>query len=941
MASPKGIYFPIRSWAIAILFIVFVVLRANAQSGTIKGRVVDASTSQPLPYASIYFNNTTLGTVTAVNGEFNFTDFPFGDYELIVSYVGYRPYSKRISVNDTKAIPVYIRLIPYAVNLAEVAVKSQKDSQWNRNLERFKKLFFGQSPYTSACKIYNPWVLDFQEDKNGNLLAKADAPLDIENRGLGYRITYQLTGFTAGQLLFNISGYVRFQELGTADTVLSALWSSRREQTYRASPRHLFNAMIENEVERQGFRLYEDISETSAVVRKAKLEANLYQSIVPYDTIRKNIDSLNQHVILTLPSRLEVHYLGKKSPATIYGTVPNPISWVEVKGGSLVVNEDGVVLTPANLTLSGAMGQSRVAEILPYDYTPLPDQTYKAPTQNIKCPLAPLVEQPYLHTDKSYYYRGDLINYKVYMNYVTNPIRDSLSHVLYVDLYNRDKGVVARNVVPLNDATANGNIELPTDIPVGDYQLRSYTQWMLNFDEHFVFVKPIKILENNELVRPYAVIHEQDTSRIHITSKHESYEPREKITLSLITRDFLDYAIASNLSISVTDISQASAPKNEMTILNTYKINEEYLPDTSFQKPLYAIQYGINFSGRMVSKRGKPTDGVLTIFQEKVKDVFTITPDNDEGVFKRVLQFPDTTEFLIQARTSSGLRAIIEMDENIIPSPTITSSETLDIDVYTTSDPTRYHIPYTLSGATILDEVVVVEGTVFKKNSREENLLKTDFTIDGEWLRERHTTDLLSAIQAKVPGLRVMSFYSEGMVKKFLAFPSASFGPTQECLVEVDGIVLDGSHRSVADQLADMNVTSIESINFIKYGMGASYGARGANGVIIVKTTTGPTEEHTPRIYNPKKLQVVTMAGFSTPKDVYFPDYSDSHESSSVPDTRSTIYWNPNILTSSKEPGTVSFYAGSVPTQYRIVVEGIDVNGEPVRGEKILTITSP
>ena len=50
----------------------------------IKGRVTDSET-QPLKGASVYINNTTKGTVTDENGEFQLGPFPPGRYEVVAS----------------------------------------------------------------------------------------------------------------------------------------------------------------------------------------------------------------------------------------------------------------------------------------------------------------------------------------------------------------------------------------------------------------------------------------------------------------------------------------------------------------------------------------------------------------------------------------------------------------------------------------------------------------------------------------------------------------------------------------------------------------------------------------------------------------------------------------------------------------------------------------
>jgi hypothetical protein len=85
-------------------------------------------------------------------------------------------------------------------------------------------------------------------------------------------------------------------------------------------------------------------------------------------------------------------------------------------------------------------------------------------------------------------------------------------------------------------------------------------------------------------------------------------------------------------------------------------------------------------------------------------------------------------------------------------------------------------------------------------------------------------------------------------------------------------------------------------------------------------------------------LQPIRKAGFSDIMKFSSPDYSTPENASSVPDYRSTIYWNPSIMTDGKSPTSISFFAADLPTQYRIVIEGVTASGKTVRGEKILSI---
>ena len=80
-------------WFISILLLVLLVfLIASAYpaaTGKISGRVVDKSTSEPLPGVNVLLRGTTLGTVTDIDGYFVILNVPPGSYSLQASMVGY------------------------------------------------------------------------------------------------------------------------------------------------------------------------------------------------------------------------------------------------------------------------------------------------------------------------------------------------------------------------------------------------------------------------------------------------------------------------------------------------------------------------------------------------------------------------------------------------------------------------------------------------------------------------------------------------------------------------------------------------------------------------------------------------------------------------------------------------------------------------------------
>jgi TonB-dependent SusC/RagA subfamily outer membrane receptor len=926
---------------------VFLCLLAGCFSataqGTIQGRIIEAKSFKPLPFATVYLNQTTIGAVTDNKGDFIMKNVRAGDYDLVVTYLGYQTYQSRVSVNDSIPLSLSIKMVALTTNLNEVTVRSKKDDQWNARYRKFQNEFFGISPHSKECKITNPWVLEFTEDTKGLLTAKASSPVRIENLGLGYIITCQLKEFMVGPGVYKISGTYRFEEAASLDTTLQALWKTRRQEAYRGSPRHLMRSIVQNRVVEEGFDLYSDVSNNPEVVRNSSFLANVNISLkaLPPANLYGPGEKTGQYTVY-LPKRTEIHYLGRSAPAKIYRNVPHPISWIEVAGGSVNVNADGVVMNPNRMTALGAMSDPRVAELLPLDFQPRETATVVKASAGSSpySKLAPLLEKPYVMTDKPYYYPEDVILFKAFFNYVSPAYVDSLSRVMRIELIDASQKVIQSKMFPVIAGTSYGDLALATNTLPGDYTLRAYTRWMLNFDKRVVFTKTIKVLPLDELakINDAAPVSKQVTIR---TEKDE-YKTREKITLSIDPTDFYGNPVAADMVVSVTDIEQAAVPSNENTIVTGFPFTKDMLPDSTLQEPKYFIQSGIDFKGQLVlGKKKKPSQGTLTVYQENVSDVFAVATD-PTGHFYQQLQLMDSVELLIAAKTLKGNSGNVIMEENKEPSPAFEAAAPVQLEFYKPSDPSKYHVVDLFSTAKML-QAVTVEAKRIERVSADKKHLMSDSHIEGDVLRSTNATDLLSALRGRVPGLQVLYFKDPATLQptRFIGFSGSTtwFG-LQEALVEIDGVMLSGfGGMSVADQLANMTVNDIESVDVLRLGSAAAYGARAANGVIVIKTRMGNGTASNKRVLDRKKLHSVRMLGYSIAKEFTWPDYSDHTNGDDRIDYRSTIYWNPLLVSDGKEPLSVSFYCADVPTRYRIVVEGVTADGQAIRGEKIIVVT--
>jgi hypothetical protein len=105
-----------------ILFIPFVLF---AQKATLKGKVVDAVSNEPLPFVNIIVSGTTMGTTTDLDGNFTLTGLNPGFIRLEASFIGYRQaISPEIEVSVANASSIEIKMEEQKEQIGEVVVKA-------------------------------------------------------------------------------------------------------------------------------------------------------------------------------------------------------------------------------------------------------------------------------------------------------------------------------------------------------------------------------------------------------------------------------------------------------------------------------------------------------------------------------------------------------------------------------------------------------------------------------------------------------------------------------------------------------------------------------------------------------------------------------------------------------------------------------------------------
>lgn len=176
-----------------LFFFCFILISQNnlqAQYGSIRGFVYEASSGEPIIFSNVYIKSSTYGSTTDVNGFFNITKVPAGKYTLLVTFLGYDTIKEVINLNENEVINRKFKLSQAAISLSSVSVTADrieaetetKTSVINLTPKTLKKIpsIGGQADLAQYLQVV-PGVI-FTGDQGGQLYIRGGSP--IQNKVL-------------------------------------------------------------------------------------------------------------------------------------------------------------------------------------------------------------------------------------------------------------------------------------------------------------------------------------------------------------------------------------------------------------------------------------------------------------------------------------------------------------------------------------------------------------------------------------------------------------------------------------------------------------------------------------------------------------------------------------------------------------------------------------
>lgn len=335
----------------------------KSKKNDVSGIVFDKETGEPIPTANVYISQTTVGTYTKHDGTFVFSTHLSGMHTLVISYVGYKTQTKELNFYTTKNPYFEIELSLDPIEMDEVEVTaSNKD--WKEYFQLFRKNFIGETSIASDTEIENPYVVEFDKDEYGNLVAHAQRPLIIVNNALGYKLSVDLIEFrwpqngNPGYYLF----HANYKEMEAEREWQERRWQRNRRDVYRGSFEHFLSSLYNGNLKENDYQVV--LADTYNIIEIPQVDS-LNQSSLRLLTDAKDLSVSN---VKAYQIRYPVDVLyGKRwfntdrERSRIIPMVP---------GGFFAVTNEARLANPVSLRLDGVWSKDRLANLLPMDYSP-------------------------------------------------------------------------------------------------------------------------------------------------------------------------------------------------------------------------------------------------------------------------------------------------------------------------------------------------------------------------------------------------------------------------------------------------------------------------------------------------------------------------------------------------------------------------------------------
>ena len=504
------------------------------------------------------------------------------------------------------------------------------------------------------------------------------------------------------------------------------------------------------------------------------------------------------------------------------------------------------------------------------------------------------------------------------------------------------------------------NINRPLNtvrVPCGDYP--SGITAVTLFDE-----------ENRPLCERLVFIRRDDTLQFDVSAGGPVHAPREQVEVNLTARDRSGSPVSGSFSVAVIDESKVLLNDvRENTIFAQLLLRSAlpgYIEDPAYYfrdnsrktaghldlvmmtngyrrftwksllegtlpEPEHAAERLLTpVHGRLLTLGGKPVaNGTVTLLSLS-GNIMRDTTTNAQGEFSfGTILLGKNVSFTVQGRNERGGKNVeVIMDplpgtEPVSPNPNAGDLRNhIDTDIKTYLANSRAQLE-DLQKHGMTERINMLQGVTVtaKSDDSRGGIFAIPEGHSDQTLRLENPgscNTLLLCLQGRLHGV---VFQSDGSV-------TAPFSRGERMSVFLNGRQITNDIE-LADILENngVNPADVERIDVVRSNIALmallnSPGGSGEGGALLITTRSGATR---PAPYSPDIVHY-SPRGFDVSREFYSPRY-DAPRSSLLADFRSTIYWNPSLVTGNDGKMAFDFFNADQPGTYRIVVEGIGGTG--------------
>ena len=476
--------------------------------------------------------------------------------------------------------------------------------------------------------------------------------------------------------------------------------------------------------------------------------------------------------------------------------------------------------------------------------------------------------------------------------------------------------------------------------------------------------------EGDPLSERLVFIQHNDLLNVGINTDRPVYATRQKVHMNVSVKN-KEVPDVGTFSLSVTDETKVPYDEdNETTILSTLLLTSDlkgYIEKPNYYfnhvdakriedldilmltqgyrrfdygdivagktpKLTFLPEQGINISGKLRTNAGieVPNANIHLNISDRLNSQDVRTDVSGNFVFTN-LNFKDSAKVVLNAKNNpNGNYMVITPDAETTPglSKNINSPDNIQnidstLSVYLKNTKRQY------AGTRMLKEVVVIAKSEVKKPSH----------LDYPALGGLSPIPDHEISAAQLTGCNLLTQCLAGQVFGF-TFEQGNFYLTKDynagnkstpAAIYYNGLPVDANYL---DNVDPKTVQSVEV--FLNDGLSSINKMSQTKGVIVITGKKEPKGEKITlaqlRDMIPKtNIITITPQGYARTMEFYVPKFSVPKTNVTYSDLRTTIYWNPKIITDATGKASFDFLNADGKGLYRAVFEGIDGDGNIAR----------